>query len=359
LNGIKSQAGDFKLSELSERINVEERNQQIYEAYVAYCKGLSTVVFCADVAHATEIRDVFRRQEMVAETINCYTPKDERRRILAEFEDGKVQVLTNMGVLVEGWDSYQVGAIIMARPTKSSLLYTQIIGRGSRKDATIVPWKQECIVIDVVDAFKSRKQKTLSTEVGSVTAIDTDGQTLTDLDDIFSEALDRGIDINTKISIAEIKEKFIEKSLIPEFEYVNKKLTEYKWFAMNTPTGQENIIQLPDGGTMSLKENSLRQYDLTYKKGKKSEKVAGGLKFYDKALEAADFYIDYNYDIRTEKGQSVLNLLKQSQKWHGDTATEGQQKFMKKLGIEFTTKTTKGEASRLIDIKLAGRNTKK
>lgn len=358
LDGIKSQAGDFSISELSERINTDSRNQQIYEAYVAYCKGLSTVIFCADVAHAEEIRDVFKDQNIKAETINCYTPKDERRYILEAFERGEIKVITNMGVLTEGWDSFRVGAIIMARPTKSSLLYTQIIGRGVRKDKKIAPWKDECIVVDVVDVLKGMKQKTIATEAGAMVAIDTNGQTLTELDEIFEEAQARGININTKVSIDEIKAKFIEKSLIPEFEYVDNQLSEYKWFAMNTPSGQENVIQLPDGGTMILKENALRQYDISYKRGKNIYQVADSIRFYDRALEAADHYIKYNFDITTEKGQNILNFLKQTQKWHGRPASPKQKDFMKKIGIEFDDSITMGEASKLIDIKLAGRNTK-
>ncbi len=43
-----------------------------------------------------------------------------------------LQVLTNVGILTEGYDDPSISCILMARPTKSTGLYTQSVGRGLR-----------------------------------------------------------------------------------------------------------------------------------------------------------------------------------------------------------------------------------
>ena len=42
------------------------------------------------------------------------------------------QVLTNVGVLTEGYDDTSISCILMAKPTTSTGLYTQCVGRGLR-----------------------------------------------------------------------------------------------------------------------------------------------------------------------------------------------------------------------------------
>jgi superfamily II DNA/RNA helicase len=52
--------------------------------------------------------------------------------MLRKFNDGQIQVMVNVGVLTEGFDSPAVEVIVQARPTKSRCLYSQMIGRATR-----------------------------------------------------------------------------------------------------------------------------------------------------------------------------------------------------------------------------------
>jgi hypothetical protein len=54
--------------------------------------------------------------------------------------------VANCAVLTEGFDCPPVDCIITARPTKSTALYTQMIGRGTRP----YPGKHDCLILDVV-----------------------------------------------------------------------------------------------------------------------------------------------------------------------------------------------------------------
>lgn len=56
----------------------------------------------------------------------------EREVILDQFRKGKIPCLINVAVLKEGVDLPCTQTVIMARPTLSSLVYTQIVGRGLR-----------------------------------------------------------------------------------------------------------------------------------------------------------------------------------------------------------------------------------
>lgn len=60
------------------------------------------------------------------------TPKKERERILSDFKDGKIKVLTNVGILTTGFDYPELDTIVLARPTMSLALYYQIVGRAIR-----------------------------------------------------------------------------------------------------------------------------------------------------------------------------------------------------------------------------------
>jgi len=74
-------------------------------------------------------------------------PAADRARALAEFREGRVQVLANVAVLTEGFDDPGVSCVAMARPTRSEGLYAQCVGRGTR----IAEGKRDCLVLDFVD----------------------------------------------------------------------------------------------------------------------------------------------------------------------------------------------------------------
>lgn len=148
LEGVASQRGDFVLGQLEERVNTEERNNLIVEAWRQHAQDrVRTVAFCVDVAHAYALRDSFREGGIRAEAILGDTPADERKEILAAFHRGEVPVLTNCMVLTEGYDEPAIDCILMARPTQSGGLYTQMAGRGARN----AEGKVDCLVIDFAD----------------------------------------------------------------------------------------------------------------------------------------------------------------------------------------------------------------
>jgi len=137
---------DFKSMEI-ERLDVESRNELIFNTYNQYCSHKKTLIFCLSVDHSKKIAEHFKAQGISCAHISGYQTPSERKRILKAFKSGEIQVLTNCQLLTEGFDEPSIEALIIARPTKSKALYCQMIGRGTRlyKD------KKICSVYELTD----------------------------------------------------------------------------------------------------------------------------------------------------------------------------------------------------------------
>lgn len=83
-------------------------------------------------------------------TITGSTPKKERERILKEFKEGKIKVVTNVGVLTTGFDYPELDTVVMARPTMSLALYYQIVGRAIRPH----PDKESAWIVDLAGNYQ-------------------------------------------------------------------------------------------------------------------------------------------------------------------------------------------------------------
>lgn len=106
--------------------------------------GRRSVVFAAGVEHSIHLRDRFREAGYLAEHIDGDTPAPERAEILRKINSGEIEVVTNCGILTEGWDLPNLDAVVLARPTKSLALYLQMIGRVLRP----APGKLRALVLD-------------------------------------------------------------------------------------------------------------------------------------------------------------------------------------------------------------------
>ncbi len=145
LDRVKLSGGDFQVGALSKVMDTNEHRALAIKAWFEQGVGKRTIVFCAGVEHAEHLALDFRSLGITAEKIDGKT--QDRHVVLERFRSGEIQVLTNYGVLTEGFDDPGVACILMARPTTSPLVYTQCVGRGLRK----APGKEACTVLDLVD----------------------------------------------------------------------------------------------------------------------------------------------------------------------------------------------------------------
>jgi superfamily II DNA or RNA helicase len=145
VDGVDTWAGDLDAGQLAKLLNTANCNELIVEAWKEHALERLTLVFTTDVAHARDLCAAFQAADIKAAWVSGETPIDERRDILARFASGEIEVLTNCAVLTEGYDNCALDCIILARPTKSKLLYTQMLGRGTRT----YPGKEDCLILDV------------------------------------------------------------------------------------------------------------------------------------------------------------------------------------------------------------------
>lgn len=149
IRGIKIHKGDFEVAGLSRVVNKTERNELIVKKYQQHAPSRKGIAFCADVKHAHDLAQVFNNQNIAAAPIWGAMDSKNRRATLEDFKHGRLQVLTSVGVLTEGFDETSVSTILMCRPTKSLTLFTQCIGRGLR----LHPAKENCLIMDFADNY--------------------------------------------------------------------------------------------------------------------------------------------------------------------------------------------------------------
>ncbi len=137
--------GDFPASFLGRIMNTPEVIALTLRAWREQSSKLKTIAFCASVAHAEELARSFRDLGVKAACVNGKS--SDRDDIIRDFRSGKLQILTNFGVLTEGFDEPSIECVLLCRPTSSPLVYTQCLGRGLRT----FPGKKSCTVIDIID----------------------------------------------------------------------------------------------------------------------------------------------------------------------------------------------------------------
>ena len=169
LEGVHDMGFDFEPEQLGRAVDVPERNKLIAEKYfevIGTREPVKTMVFAASIAHAKNLRyaliEEYNRQNKLPpndasaekfivavhnempgareliEEFQKVTDSAERKAIIEQaHKDPNMKprpiVLVGVGMLDTGIDAPDVEVLLMARPTKSKVLYVQMKGRGTRK----------------------------------------------------------------------------------------------------------------------------------------------------------------------------------------------------------------------------------
>lgn len=130
---VRTTAGDLNGADLAAVMEDEKALQGVVGASLEIIGEKKAIAFCSSVRHAQMCCAIFNRSRQGRAAWVCgETPTNDRRFTLKEFTEGRVQILCNVGITTEGFDCPDVEFIVMGRPTKSRLLYTQMCGRGTR-----------------------------------------------------------------------------------------------------------------------------------------------------------------------------------------------------------------------------------
>lgn len=164
LDGVQTRGGDFAEQSLALAVNTAIRNAAVVDAYCQHASDRRAILFGVNLDHVAALTEAFRAAGVTAASVTGQDQLDERRQTLADFAASRFSVLVNCMIATEGFDDPAVGAILMARPTKSQSLYVQCVGRGLRRcDAT---GKQDCLILDITDNCKRHKLVTATSLLG-------------------------------------------------------------------------------------------------------------------------------------------------------------------------------------------------
>lgn len=146
LGGVRTVAGDYHEGDLSEAMNKPALVADVVTTWRQRGENRPTFVFAVDRAHAKRLQSEFEKAGVNCGYIDAYTTPDEREAMFKRFTAGDLRVIASVGCLTTGVD-LDVRCIVLARPTRSEMLYCQIIGRALRT----APGKRDALVLDHSD----------------------------------------------------------------------------------------------------------------------------------------------------------------------------------------------------------------
>ena len=154
-SGLHIKAGDYKADEVAELMQSKEIYGETVNQWEKLAKGKKTIAYCASVEAAEETAEQFRQAGYTAASLSGNTPKELRTRIMQEFRDSKIMVLTNCELFGEGLDVPDCECTILLRPTQSLTLYIQQSMRSMRfmpdKTAIIIDHVGNCYLHGLPD----------------------------------------------------------------------------------------------------------------------------------------------------------------------------------------------------------------
>lgn len=141
---ISIRMGDFLQKDLAIAADKPTITGDAIHHYRKYADGKRAIAFCVSIEHSKHVAQQFLNAGIPAAHVDGETEVAERDRILAEFEAGKIRVLSNVELFGEGFDVPALECAILLRPTQSLGLYLQQVGRTLR----VFPGKATAIILD-------------------------------------------------------------------------------------------------------------------------------------------------------------------------------------------------------------------
>jgi hypothetical protein len=158
-------------------------------------------------------------------------PKKERNKILESFKSNQ-DILVNVELLTEGFDMPDIRSVILARPTKSTVLYSQMVGRATRLSSNAYhiseSEKKYCTIYEFSSSNDQRSE--LFNDIWSLSGL-TPPNYLSKSESLLT--LNENIKINTK-------------------QIILKKIQEFDFFKVSSNIPQADWIQIINGSLILL-----------------------------------------------------------------------------------------------------------
>lgn len=314
LRGVKTSRGDYAPGELDKAM--DGTADAIAQAYREHARG-ATLIFAVSVNQANEIAKRIPGAEVV-------TGKTKNRaEIIERFTLREIPCIVNCMVFTEGTDMPLVETVIIARPTQSDSLYTQMVGRGLR----LYPGKEKLILIDCVGVTGKASLCTAPSLIGI------------DLKDIPTRKLKE-----IEGPLFELPEKVERAADCPESWIKNVKIVDLWAQEQKYNMHDINFFKMPDGSLvcslLDRKKIVIPQQDELGRVNVRGELI-------DMQVAIDRVYAKLNNDYTGQRYIWDLNAVK---RWGVAPASEAQIKLIRKRckSFEFDS-LTKMEASQILN----------
>ncbi|HNR70393.1 MAG TPA: DEAD/DEAH box helicase [Verrucomicrobiota bacterium] len=335
LSEVKTVAGDFNQAELAEIMERSENMFAVADATMRVIGDKPFILFAPSVRHAQLVSDILNGRKPNCTAWVCgKTNKDERREINRKFANGELQGLCNYGTHVEGYDNPKIEVVVMARPTKSRIVASQSIGRGTRP----LPG-----VVDGLETAEERRAAIAASAKAKLTVLDFVGNCgrhkLVTPADILGEAADPRVVERVKRKAREGKPVNVldEIAAFTQEEKERKKQEEQR--------RQRQLAALRVKARFSMQ--SVDPFDLL----QVSPSRKHSSKDWNKTLSFAQRRLllrqGINPDTMTySQAKALIDEL--FRRWKGNLATLGQLKVLKRFGYD-NPELSKADASSILE----------
>lgn len=332
LSGVKVRRGDYDQGQAGAAMMQAGTPAHIVDAWLAHAMGRRTIVFTPTVAMAEAVAGEFAGNGVKVGFVSGQTPLDERRAVLAAYSRGDIDVIANCAVLTEGYDEPRTDCIVVARPTQSRALYTQMIGRGTRRH----PDKADCLVLDVVGGAAEHSLVTIPSLFGI------GGSRRTRMGDGSGSLIDT-IDEQEQEQVRSGRLRADEVALFHQVRSAG-----IAW-VLSTPDGaplKRYVRPMGKGqdgtdrGTVVLAQRTDTEWTAGVQHGDGTKRVLLALTSMEMAQGVAEDYV------RKVGGGALVSV---DAPWRKKKPGPKQRAFAKRLGIPVTKEMTAGDVSDLID----------
>ncbi len=345
LQRVSLTADDLNLEQLAEAVDIESRNDLVARSIQELARDRRTIAFCVNVNHARHLARALNAIGVPTGIVHGEMKVEQRRETLAAFREGKLAVVTNVGVLTEGFDDPGVSCVAMARPTRSEGLYAQCIGRGTR----LAPDKTDCLVLDFVD-LSDLSLVALPSLVGLPAGVDLEGSRLDEAEARVASYYDDnpGFEIDPgHITLAEIQRRAAGfNPLSRKLDGDIRALTPNAWFSLGALGLGLHALWTRSAERRAAASEILilDQHQSGSRRGKRWRVTLDGRELarfsrLEEAVEAVDYEID-------KRGRACAASARPDAGWRSEQAPEG---LLERLDLTPNREAVEhGDALRLI-----------
>jgi DNA repair protein RadD len=144
LKNVRKRGGDYDEGELEGVMNQPKLIGDITTQWTKLANDKLTVIFACGIEHSKNIISAFEAIGVSVAHLDGSMSIIEREKIISAWRKGEIRVVSNVGILTEGFDFPELECCVLARPTQSLSLYIQMCGRIMRTHAT----KDSAIILD-------------------------------------------------------------------------------------------------------------------------------------------------------------------------------------------------------------------